>query len=311
VSSAEIQSVGFVGLGNMGWPMASNLVRAGFVLTAIDAVPGRASDFAATVGGAAAVDVRAVAARLDVLITMLPSSAEVSAVLLPVLESLKPDAIVIEMTSGVPSVTRSLAERLTLRRVHLIDCAVSGGVAKARTGELAIMAGGESEVIDRADPLLRALGSEVFRCGPVGAGHAMKALNNLVSAAGLLISIEALLIGQEAGLDPAIMVDVLNSSTGMNNSTKNKLKQFVLSRRFDSGFGLDLMVKDLSIALGVATEARIAAPMSELVEQLWTSAGAVLGPSHDHTEVAVFSERLADRRLVGPDRSQTPLTKSS
>jgi 3-hydroxyisobutyrate dehydrogenase len=306
VSSAEIQSVGFVGLGNMGWPMASNLVRAGFALTAIDAVPSRARDFAATVGGAAAEDLGAVAEGMDFLITMLPSSAQVSAVLLPILDSLKPGAIVIEMSSGVPSVTRSLAHGLGSRSVHLIDCAVSGGVAKARTGELTIMAGGGSEVIDRADALLRALGREVFRCGPVGAGHAMKALNNLVSAAGLLISVEALLIGQDAGLDPSIMVDVLNSSTGMNNSTKNKLKQFVLSRRFDSGFGLDLMVKDLSIAFGVATEAGIAAPLSELVQQFWTSAANALGPGRDHTEVAVFSERLAGRTLAASGRSEAP-----
>jgi 3-hydroxyisobutyrate dehydrogenase len=132
----------------------------------------------------------------------------------------------------------------------------------------------------------------------------MKALNNLVSAAGLLVSVEALLIGQDAGLDPSIMVDVLNSSTGMNNSTKNKLKQFVLSRRFDSGFGLNLMVKDLSIALGVATEAGIAAPLSELVQQLWTNAASLLGPGRDHTEVAVFSERLAGRTLGAPSQSE-------
>jgi len=126
----------------------------------------------------------------------------------------------------------------------------------------------------------------------------MKALNNLVSATGLLVSIEALLLGQEAGLDPPLMVEVLNASTGMNNSTKSKLNQFVLSGQHDSGFGLDLMIKDLGIAVGVGDEAGVAAPLSGLVHQIWMSAGALLGPGCDHTEISQFCERLAGRPLT-------------
>jgi 3-hydroxyisobutyrate dehydrogenase len=137
------------------------------------------------------------------------------------------------------------------------------------------------------------MGTTITRTGGVGSAHAMKALNNLVSAGGFLIGIEALLIGQRFGLDPALMVDVLNASTGMNNSTQKKFRQFVLSRRFDSGFGLDLMVKDLSIALGVAEDTATAAPFSRLCRELWASASAVLGPGQDHTDLARFSETLA------------------
>jgi 3-hydroxyisobutyrate dehydrogenase len=121
----------------------------------------------------------------------------------------------------------------------------------------------------------------------------MKALNNLVSAGGFLIGIEALLIGQRFGLDPGMMTDVLNASTGMNNATQKKFRQFVLSRRFDSGFSLDLMVKDLSIALDVARESGAAAPFAALCRELWASAAASLGPGQDHTAMARLSEQLA------------------
>jgi 3-hydroxyisobutyrate dehydrogenase len=200
------------------------------------------------------------------------------------------------MSSGVPSVTQALAADLATYGVALVDCPVSGGVARARTGELAIMAGGAAGEVRRAERVLAALGTSVHHCGGVGAGQAMKALNNLVSAGGFLIGIEALLIGQGFGLDPALMVDVLNASSGMNNSTQRKFKQFVLSRRFDSGFGLDLMVKDLAIALEVGDGTP--APFAELCRELWTSAADLLGPGQDHTAVAQFSERLAGAELT-------------
>src|ERR1019366_5514006 len=155
----------------------------------------------------------------------------------------------IEMSSGVPSVTQRLAEQVAALGGHLIDAPVSGGVPRAKTGELAIMVGGDGAVIDKAMPVLKAMGTSVLKTGAVGSGQAMKALNNLVSTGGFLIGIEALLIGQRFGLDPAGMPDVLNAATGMNNSTQKKLKQFVLSRRFNDGFTMGLLAKDLSISL--------------------------------------------------------------
>jgi 3-hydroxyisobutyrate dehydrogenase len=155
-------------------------------------------------------------------------------------------------------------------------------------------------VLDRVAPLLGAMGTSIMRCGDVGAGQAMKALNNLVSAAGFLVSVEALLIGSRFGLDPAVMVDVLNAATGMNNSTQKKLKQFVLSRGFDSGFGLDLMVKDLSIALQVGRETATPAPLAAQTRELWAAAASLLGPGQDHTAAARFSEALAADELSSP-----------
>ena len=152
-------------------------------------------------------------------------------------------------------------------------CAYSG-VPRARTGELAIMAGGEDAALDRAEPVLRTMGSSIHRCGGIGAGQAMKALNNLVSAGGFLIGVEALLIGQRFGLDPGKMVEVLNASTGRNNSTEKKFAQYVLSRRFDAGFGLDLMVKDLSIALEIGREGATPTPFAALCREMWAAAAA-------------------------------------
>ncbi len=295
MNTPPIQRVGFVGIGNMGWPMAASLVRAGFDVAAVDAAPGRADAFAAEVGGLAA-GAEDAAAQADAMVTMLPTSDQVADVIAQVRARLRPGTLVIEMSSGVPSVTQALATDLAAHGVGLIDCPVSGGVARARTGDLAIMAGGAAGELLRAGRVLAAVGTSVHHCGGVGAGQAMKALNNLVSAGGFLIGIEALLIGQKFGLDPALMVDVLNASSGMNNSTRSKFKQFVLSRRFDSGFGLDLMVKDLGIALEVGEDTPV--PFAELCRELWASAADLLGPGQDHTAVARLSERLAGAELA-------------
>jgi len=203
------------------------------------------------------------------------------------------------ISSAVPSVTRDLAGQVAAGGAVMIDCLVSGDVAQTETGELAILAGGEPDHIERATPLLNAVDTSIHRCGGVGAGQAMKALNNLVSAGGFLIGIEALLISQRFGLDPTLMVDVLNASTGMTNSSQKKFKQFVLSRRFDSGFGLDLMAKDLSIALGVGRDTATLTMFAALCREMWASAAALLGPGQDHTAVARLSEKLAGTALGG------------
>jgi 3-hydroxyisobutyrate dehydrogenase len=286
----------FIGIGNMGGPMAARLAAAGHALVLHDSDDGRAQA-AARRTGAAVAPLYGIAEGCGAVITMLPTSREVAAVVDAMGDSLAAGAVLVEMSSGLPSATQALAARLAARGVAVVDAPVSGGVAKARTGELAIMVGGPDDAVARVQPLLAAMGTTILRTGGVGSAHAMKALNNLVSAAGFIASVEALLIGKRFGLDPAVMVDVLNASTGMNNTTQRKLKQFVLSRSFDSGFGLDLMVKDVSTALAVATEGNTPAPLSAQVRELWAAAQAVLGHGHDHTAMAEFSERLAGVRL--------------
>ena len=236
---ADRPSVGFVGVGNMGWPMASCVVKAGFTVHVNDARREIANNFVQQIGGDAPDTLRQLAAVSDVVITMLPTSTIVEQVLAngddTVMAGMKPGTVVIEMSSGVPSVTQLLAERVMELGSHMIDAPVSGGVPRAKTGELAIMVGGDGAIIDSVMPVLQAMGTTVLRTGAVGSGQAMKALNNLVSAGGFLIGIEALLIGQRFGLDPAVMVDVLNAATGMNNSTQKKFRQFVLSRNIRRG----------------------------------------------------------------------------
>ncbi len=290
-------TVGFVGIGNMGWPMAASLIRAGYSVQVADRRRVQADNFVQQVGGFAADSLATLAAECDVVITMLPTSANVGEVVAEgtdtLLAGLKPGSLVIDMTSGQPIVTRALAEKVAAAGSVMIDAPVSGGVSRARTGELAIMVGGDAAAIERARPVLSAIGTSILPCGGVGAGQAMKALNNLVSAGGFLIGIEALLIGQKFGLDAGLMTDVLNVSTGMNNSTQKKFRQFVLSRGFDSGFGLDLMVKDLSIATGIGKEVGVPAPFAALCREMWSAAAAALGPGQDHTAVAKLSELLA------------------
>ncbi len=295
--------VGFVGIGNMGWPMAACLVRAGFAVHVNDSRREVADNFVQQVGGDAPDSLRAMAARSEVIVTILPTSAIVAKVVQDgddnILAGMRPGTVVVEMSSGVPTVTQELAERVASLGGHMIDAPVSGGVPRARSGELAIMAGGDPAVIDRVMPVLHAMGTQVLRTGAIGSGQAMKALNNLVSTGGFLIGIEALLIGQRFGLDPAVMVDVLNAATGMNNSTQKKFKQFVLSRRFDAGFTMGLLHKDVSIALGLGQETGTPAPVSALCKELIASALAMFGQDADHTEMARVLERLTGEELGG------------
>ena len=297
----DAATIGFVGIGNMGWPMAACLAKAGYRLQVADVRRATADNFVQQVGGRVADSLASLAADADVVITMLPTSGHVSSVMAEnidnLLAGLRPGSVVIDMTSGQPAITRILAAQVAAAGSVLIDAPVSGGVARARTGELAIMVGGDADVLARVRPILAAMGSSILPCGAVGAGQAMKALNNLSSGGGFLIAVEALLIGMRAGLDPNVMVDVLNASTGMNNATQKKLRQFVLSRSFDSGFSLDLMVKDLSIALEIGRDGATPTPFASLCRELWAAAAASLGPGQDHTAIAKFSENLVGTQL--------------
>lgn len=300
---ASTETIGFIGLGSMGKPMAKCLRNAGYTLTVMDIDTQATKDFAATIGATAVSSGAELARNSDIIITMLPTSAIVESVLMGeggVLSSIKRGAIILEMSSGIPGKTQELARLAEAAGAVLLDAPVSGGVSRAITGELAIMVGGAAQHVEKSKAILSCMGKSVLHTGDVGSAHAMKALNNLVSAGGFLIGIEALLIGQRFGLDPDVMVDVLNSSTGMNNSTQKKFKQFVLSREFNSGFGLDLMVKDLTIALGIAVDSSTPAPFSSLCRELWASSASLLGKGQDHTAVAKLLEHLSNTELKSP-----------
>lgn len=297
----EVQpSIGFIGLGAMGSAMVARVANEGYSLSIHDTDYDRASGIALELGCNLAVNAAGVAETSDIIITMLPTSVIVAEVLSGkggVLETLRKDALIVEMSSGVPAHTNELSKLVADHGASLVDAPVSGGVSKALTGELAIMFGGDDDAFNKCEKLLGAMGTSVLRTGDVGSAHTMKALNNLVSAGGFLIGIEALLIGSRYGIDPEVMVDVLNASTGMNNSTQKKFKQFVLSRKFDSGFSLELMAKDLGIAIGVAEETDTTAPFANLCRDLWAGGQNSLPPGQDHTAMAKFSEMLANSEL--------------
>ena len=219
-------SVGFVGLGRMGRPMVTRLLAAGVSVALFDARRDAVERLVAESGGTEAASLRELAEGRDVVITMLPNGDVVRSVVLgeggnALSDAMARGSVLIDMSSSSPTGTQALGRSLAERGIAMLDAPVSGGVARAETGTLAIMVGGDADLVARCHPLLRIIGEHVFPTGPLGSGHALKALNNLVSAAGLLAAAEALLIGRRFGLDPARMVDVFNASSARNYSTEN------------------------------------------------------------------------------------------
>jgi 3-hydroxyisobutyrate dehydrogenase len=291
--------IGFVGLGNMGRPMAERLLAAGYPLAVADADPARLAGFG--IRTTLPASLAELGRMSEVVITMLPDGKIVEKVLLGagkgadhVLQGLPEGALVIDMSSSSPLGTRALGERLTKRGIDLVDAPVSGGVKRAIDGSLAIMAGGVAASVERCRPILAVMGGQIFSTGPLGSGHAMKALNNYVSAAGLAAAAEALLTGERFGLEPTVMVDILNASTGRNNSTENKFKQIILPRHFNAGFSLGLMAKDLRTALETARATKTPVPLAEACIALWNAAERGLGGAADHTEIFRYLEKLAE-----------------
>jgi 3-hydroxyisobutyrate dehydrogenase len=279
-------TVGFVGLGNMGLPMAGHLVDAGHEVLGYDVAQAARARFAGS------VDDLAVVAEAPVVILMLPNSDVVELVVRDM--PLRQGTVVVDMSSSEPLRTKALAASLADGGVVLVDAPVSGGVARARTGKLTIMAGGDPEVLAGLADVLAPLGT-VVRAGGVGAGHAIKALNNLLSATHLLATAEAMVAGERFGLDPDVMLSIINTSSGRSGSTEQKWPNFVLTEKFDSGFGLRLMLKDMRIAVDLAE--RVGAPerLASGAVALWTEAANALPESADHTEIARWVRTLAEQ----------------
>ena len=284
-------AVAVIGLGNMGVPMGLRLIKAGFEVTGFDISAAARMNFAAA-GGRTADEMAAAVKSADVVITLLPNGKIVREAADALRPHLRPAAILVDMSSSDPVGTRALGEELITFGHALVDAPVSGGVKRAADGTLAIMAGGDAATIDRIAALFGAMGTQVFRTGALGSGHAMKALNNYVSSAGLIATVEALLIGRKFGLDPSVMTDILNASSGKNNTTEVKLKQFIISETFADGFPLRLMAKDVRTADDMARTLGIATPLADLSTQLWEAAARALDERANHTEVMRYMEGL-------------------
>ncbi len=284
----KIRTIAFIGLGRMGRPMAVRLAAAGHVLRVYDKAA------VARLRGAVACHSPAEAALgAQALITMLPDGRAVRAALLGrdgAARSLVRGSVVIDMSSCDPAGTRALGDKLAVLGIGLVDAPVSGRVDGARAGTLTIMAGGKAATLKRVRPVLYVLGKQVYHAGPLGAGHAVKALNNYIAAAGTIAAFEAILIGRAFGLDAALMTEIFNASAGRNSTTENKLKQHVLSGAFASGFALALMAKDVAIAEALSRSVGVQAPLTRMTRDLWRAALTKLPAGADHTEFYRYLE---------------------
>jgi 3-hydroxyisobutyrate dehydrogenase len=287
MSNRSLPLVGFVGLGNMGLPMAGRLVEAGYQVSGFDVSESARIAFAQR-GGIAAQTAAAAAENAGVVILMLPDSNVVEAVAKSpafVAAAGASSPVVVDMSSSEPERTRQLAAFLLDHGVTLVDAPVSGGVKGAVSGKLAVMVGGADDDVHRVADVLTHLG-KIYRAGPVGAGHAVKALNNLMSATHLLVSSEAIMAGQRFGLDPDVMLAIFNASSGRSGSTENKWPNFIVPETYNSGFGLRLMLKDMRIATGLAEQLNLPSRLGEQAVALWAEAAQALPPTADHTEIA-------------------------
>lgn len=285
-AGTDAGTVAFVGLGNMGTPMSARLLDAGFTVRGFDLSDDARSRFAEA-GGTPAVSAAEAARAAELTILMLPNSAVVTAVVDELLAAgaLAAGSLVVDMSSSEPLETRALAKRLAAVGVRLVDAPVSGGVKGAVGGTLTIMVGGSPDDVAEARAVLDRLG-RVVPTGEVGSGHAVKALNNLLSATHLWVTSEAMEAGKRFGLDPEVMLSVFNGSSGRSGSTENKWPNFILPGTFDSGFGLRLMLKDMRIAAGLARAVGAPSELGEDAIGFWATAADELDPAADHTRVA-------------------------
>ena len=266
--------IGFIGLGNMGKPMAQNLLKAGYRLVVND-LKEKAIEVLIEEGCEKASSARDVASRSSVVITMLPASPDVEmAVLGPegVMEEAKPGDIVIDMSSSYPASTRLICQRLATKGIRMLDAPVSGGTKGAHEGTLSIMVGGRKRDYEECLPIFKAMGRKIYYVGETGAGHTVKALNNLCSACSILITGEALVVATKLGLDPQKVNDVLNNSSGRSYATETKFPTCVLNAAFNSGFTVGLMNKDVEMATRLGRELHFPMLLGSMVQQLYNFA---------------------------------------
>ncbi|MFQ5899055.1 MAG: NAD(P)-dependent oxidoreductase [Candidatus Methylomirabilia bacterium] len=291
--------IGFIGLGQMGGPMAGRLLDAGYSLIIHDLRQEAAKPLLDR-GAVWAASPAAVAREARVLITMLPSSVEVKAVMEGfegLLSALQPESVCLEMSTGDPAVTRELAEAVAARGGVLLDAPVSGGVRGARAGTLSIMVGGPEAVLEAIRPILGQLGAKIFHVGPVGAGHAIKLVNNVCSAAALLVTAEGVAVAAKAGIDPSRAVEILQVSSGRSNASDYKFPEFILTGRFDAGFAIRLMAKDLDGYVRLARESQVPSLLGTPAAECYRMALARGMGEDDHTMVVRLIEEWAGIQL--------------
>ncbi|MBI2407524.1 MAG: NAD(P)-dependent oxidoreductase [Gemmatimonadetes bacterium] len=289
-------SVAFLGLGAIGTPMARHLAIPEFSLAVWNRTPAKAAAFAAAHPARAAATPADAVRGAAFVVTCLPISRDVESLLEGpdgLLAGMAKGTLLIDCTSGDPATSQRIAARLAERGIGFIDAPVSGGVIGAENGKLTIMVGGDDALLQRAMPVLKAMGEKIVHCGAVGAGDALKAVNNAMLAVHIWSAAEGLLALSRAGVKPSVALDVINASSGRSNSSMNLFPERVLTRAFPRTFRLALLDKDIGIAAQVARDEKVPSPLIQLTAELFRAAHLALGEEADHVEAVKYLEQMA------------------
>ena len=295
--------VGFIGLGVMGTPMATHLAKAGHGLSLYDVRADVATALAAQLGSPArrAASPREAADGCEVVITMVPDGQVVQQVALGdqgLVHGMSVGSLLLDTSSCEPWLTQATGARLAERGIRMVDAPVSGAQWGAEAAELVFMVGGEAADVERVRPLLDAMGRSVHHLGGLGCGHAMKCINNCITAVTLANTAEGLVAGKRFGLDPRVMIEVLNASTGGSWITRTHFEQRVFNRAFDDPFKLSLMLKDMGIATQLARDTQTPVPLWGLAQQLWRMADHAAGPGASVSELVRWVEQQTGTELT-------------
>ncbi|HEU4995001.1 MAG TPA: NAD(P)-dependent oxidoreductase [Gemmatimonadaceae bacterium] len=290
-------SVAFLGLGAIGRPMARRIAGAGFPLTVWNRTSARASAFGHDVGVKTAPTAAEAVKNADVVVTCLSTSADVEQVMEGALSGMRDGSTLLDCTSGDPATSRRIAERAAAKKIGFVDAPVSGGVRGAEEGTLTVMCGGDARDLARVRPVIEAFGKKIVHCGPVGAGDAVKAMNQALLALTIWGTGEALVALAKSGVSPQVALEVINASSGRSNASMNLFPERVLNRAFPRTFRLALLDKDARIAAQIARDERVPAPLTQLAADLCTLSRKELGEEADHVEAVKVIEQWAGAEI--------------
>jgi len=294
-------NIGFIGIGKMGSWMARHLLKAGHQVMVYDTNQEAAQSLQAH-GAAAASSIQEIGGNNEYVITMLPNSAIVESVVAGaqgLLETMKPGGLIIDMSSSYVLSTQKLARQCAESGIVLIDAPVSGGVVGAKNATLTIMVGANKADYERALPLLTLMGKNITHVGETGFGHGLKSINNFLSATSLYATAEAMILAKRLGIDLNKALETINTSSGQSFSTHFKFPTFVMPRTFNSGFSLDLMLKDIKLVTAFAKDTHTPVFVASMVEQIYEAASCFGEEGQDHTEIIKFLEKMIDVQLTG------------
>ena len=290
------EKVGFIGLGNMGKPMAFNLLKAGYALVVCDLNPAPVQELVAA-GAESAPDPRTLGAGVEMVITILPADRQVFEVYHGgLLDALKPGSTCIEMTSALPDTVKEIGKEALAKGVTMLDAPVSGGVARAVDGSLTIMVGGDAGVFECCKPVLQAMGKVIHYTGELGSGKAVKMINQFLNAGNTAVASEAVYLAERMGLDMDTVTRVVGESSGASWVFSNTAAKAIIPRNFKPGFRLDLMAKDVGLSMDYARQNHIVLPVMSLIQQVYQS---MLNQGHAADAYSVISQWTKQQNQEG------------